>query len=401
MYGDILKDRRIVLGVCGGIAAYKSVELVRLLTVAGARVRVIMTQHARWFVGPTTFGALTGEPVYDQLFQENRDASIRHIEWAENADAVIIAPATANIIGKMANGIADDALSTFLLAVTAPILVCPSMNTHMYENHAVQRNLGVLKTDGCHILAPASGQLACGAFGAGRLPEPAEICDRTVALLSRKDLFGKTVLVTAGPTREAIDPVRFISNPSSGKMGYAIARAAEYRGARVILVSGPVALADPLNVSVERVQSALQMADAVFSHLDEAHIVIKAAAVGDYRPEQAAGHKIKKHNDRMSLNLVQNPDILKEIGREKGGRFLVGFAAETRDLEANSLKKISQKNLDMIVGNLVSRPDSGFSTDANQAVFFYSDGSREEFPLMDKFLLANALLDRVVARMAG
>ncbi|MDD3952814.1 MAG: bifunctional phosphopantothenoylcysteine decarboxylase/phosphopantothenate--cysteine ligase CoaBC, partial [Lentisphaeria bacterium] len=199
MYGEILKNKQIVLGVCGGIAAYKCVELVRLLIKAGARVRVIMTRHAQWFVGPTTFGALTGEPVYDKLFQEDRDASIRHIEWAENADAVIIAPATANMIGKMANGIADDALSTFLLAVTAPIIVCPSMNTHMYESRAVQRNLGVLGTDGCHILAPVSGQLACGASGAGRLPEPAEICDRTVALLSRKDLVGKTVLVTAGP----------------------------------------------------------------------------------------------------------------------------------------------------------------------------------------------------------
>ena len=393
MYGDILKGKRIVLGVCGGIAAYKSVELIRLLTGAGARVRVIMTQHARWFVGPTTFGALTGEPVYDQLFQENRDAAIRHIEWAENADAVIIAPATANIIGKMANGIADDALSTFLLAVTAPIMICPSMNTHMYESRAVQRNLDVLRADGCHILAPASGT--------GRLPEPGQICDRTAALLSRKDLKGKTVLVTAGPTREAIDPVRFISNPSSGKMGYAIARAAEYRGARVILVSGPVELSDPLNASVERVRSAQQMADAVFSHLDEVDIVIKAAAVGDYRPEQAAGHKIKKRGDRMSLNLVLNPDILKEIGRRKGRLFLVGFAAETQDLESNSLKKISQKNLDMIVGNLVSRPDSGFSTETNQAVFFYSDGSREEFPLMEKFILANVLLDRVVARIAG
>ncbi len=401
MYGDILKGKRIVLGVCGGIAAYKSVELIRLLTGAGARVRVIMTQHARWFVGPTTFGALTGEPVYDQLFQENRDAAIRHIEWAENADAVIIAPATANIIGKMANGIADDALSTFLLAVTAPIMICPSMNTHMYESRAVQRNLDVLRADGCHILAPASGQLACGASGTGRLPEPGQICDRTAALLSRKDLKGKTVLVTAGPTREAIDPVRFISNPSSGKMGYAIARAAEYRGARVILVSGPVELSDPLNASVERVRSAQQMADAVFSHLDEVDIVIKAAAVGDYRPEQAAGHKIKKRGDRMSLNLVLNPDILKEIGRRKGRLFLVGFAAETQDLESNSLKKISQKNLDMIVGNLVSRPDSGFSTETNQAVFFYSDGSREEFPLMEKFILANVLLDRVVARIAG
>ena len=394
----ILKDKNIILGVSGGIAAYKSVELLRLLKKEEAHVRVIMTANAGWFVGPLTFKALSGHPVCTGLFEENEDASIRHIDWAGEADAVIIAPATANIIGKLANGIADDALSTLLLAVTSPLIVCPSMNTHMYLSKPVQRNLEVLKADGCHILDPAAGDLACGTTGPGRLPEPEEILDRLKAFLTPKDLAGKRVLVTAGPTHEPLDPVRFISNPSSGKMGYAVARAAEQRGARVTLIAGPNTLADPQNITLVRVQTARDMAQAVFEHMPAAHLIVKAAAVSDYSPIKQASQKIKKVKKEMTLPLKRNPDILKELGRRKKGQVLVGFAAETEKLEANATKKLTAKNLDMIVANLVGRPGSGFSADTNRVKFFYNNGDKELLPAMEKDAVAHILLDRIVER---
>ncbi len=393
-----LKNKNIVLGVTGGIAAYKSVELLRLLKREGADVRVIMTANACWFVGPLTFKALAGHPVCTGLFDNNDDVSIRHIEWAREADAVVIAPATANIIGKLANGIADDALSTFVLAVTSPIIVCPSMNTHMYQSRPVQRNLALLKGDGYHIVEPAAGDLACGTTGPGRLREPEDILDRLKAFLAPKDLGGKRVLVTAGPTHESIDPVRFISNPSSGKMGYAVARAAEQRGAEVTLVTGPNTLADPINVNLIRVKSAREMAWAVEDYSRDVHVIVKAAAVSDYSPRKQSSRKIKKVKDEMTLSLKRNPDILKELGSRKKGRILVGFAAETEDLEANAAKKLIEKKLDMIVANLVGKKDSGFSADTNTVTLFFKGGAKESLPSMEKDAVAHILLDRIVER---
>ena len=392
------KQKRIVLGVCGGIAAYKSVELLRLLTKEGMSVRVIMTRHAREFVGPVTFEALSGQPVCTDLFEKGGDASIRHIDWARESDAVVIAPATANILGKLANGIADDALSTFMLAVTSPKVLCPSMNTHMYESKAVQRNLERLKADGYLILEPGTGELACGTSGPGRLPEPNVILDRLISLLIPKDLKGKRIIVTAGPTREPMDPVRFISNPSSGKMGYAVAKAAEQRGGDVILITGPTYLPDPLNINVIHVKTAREMAKAVFEHMDASHIIIKTAAVSDFRPKEEAGQKIKKETDQMVIYLERNQDILKEVGGRKKDHVLIGFAAETEDLEKNAGKKLKEKNLEMIVGNLVDHPDFGFGSDLNKVTFFYKDGQKEPLPPLEKDAVAHILLDRIVDR---
>jgi len=391
----MIKNKNFVLGICGGIAVYKCVELLRLLQKNGARVRVMMTRNACEFVGPLTFEALTGEPVCTGLFDRGEGPVIRHIDWAEDADAVIVAPATANIIGKLAGGIADDALSTFMLAATCPAIVCPAMNTHMYQSRQVQRNLEILRTDGYHIIKPASGQLACGTTGPGRLPEPDVILDRVKKCLSPNDLDGKHVLVTAGPTREAIDPVRFISNPSSGKMGFETARAAEYRGAAVTLVTGPVALDPPENVTVIRVTTAEEMANAVFAHFAKADIVVKTAAVSDYRPADPAAHKIKKEKDALSLQLTRNQDILKELGRRKNRQILVGFAAETRELETYASRKLVEKNLDMIVGNLIGRPDAGFTADTNRVTLFFRDGTSRSLPSMGKNEVADAILDHV------
>jgi len=392
-----LNGKNIVIGVCGGIAAYKSVTLLRLLKKQDANVRVVMTLNAGAFVGPLTFEALSGMKVCTSLFADNgEDASIKHIEWAQSADAVIIAPATANMLAKLAAGIADDALSTFLLAVTAPVMLCPSMNTHMFEHRTVQRNLKTLKQDGYHILAPDAGELACGVTGPGRLPEPEIILDRFLACLTPKDLSGRRILVTSGPTQEAIDPVRFISNPSSGKMGQAIARAAEMRGADVTLVSGPTSLTEPLNVKMIKVNTALEMHQAVWHHFEHTDIIIKAAAVSDYRPVNPKHRKIKKVQDETVLELQKNPDILKELGKNKGGRILVGFAAETEDLQKNAAMKLARKNLDLIVGNLIGPDDSGFKADTNRVQFLYKDGTIETLHKMPKDAVAHLLLDRIL-----
>ena len=395
-----ISNKTVVLCVSGGIAAYKSVELLRLLKKQGADVRVIMTQNATDFVGPLTFQALSGQTVCTSLFEGN-DASIKHIEWAQEADAVVIAPATANVIGKYANGIADDALSTFMLAVTSPIILCPSMNTNMYQSKPFRRNLETLRTDGCFIVEPEAGELACGTSGPGRLPDPPDILDRILCCLTPKDLKGRQVLVSAGPTREHIDPVRFISNPSSGKMGYAIARAAEHRGGEVVLVSGPTMLPDPLNIEVIRITSAEEMAIAVFERMPTSDIIIKTAAVSDYRPKEQATQKIKKGEDEKVLALQKNQDILKELGRRKKNQFLVGFAAETEALEKHAGQKLVAKNLDIIAGNIVTRPDSGFGTDTNQVTLFYRDGTKEPLSVMEKDAVAHVLLDRVVERVCA
>ncbi len=392
----LIDNKSIILGVSGGIAAYKSVELLRLLIKNGAKVRVIMTQNAQEFVGSITFEVLSGQPVCTSLFEKDGDASVRHIEWANEADAVVIVPATANIIGKLANGVADDALSTFMLAVTCPVMLCPSMNTHMFENKAVQRNLERLKADGHFVIDPESGELACGATGPGRLPEPEDILDRLLYYLSPKDLKDKRVLVTAGPTREPIDPVRFISNPSSGKMGFAVARAAEQRGGKVILITGPTNLPDPNNITVIRTGTALEMAHAVFENMEGSGIIIKSAAVSDYRSKDQAEQKIKKEKDEMVLFLEKNQDILEELGRRKKDQILVGFAAETENLEQNAERKLAEKNLDIIVGNFVGQPSSGFGADNNKVTLFYKDGTKESLPEMEKDDVAHIIIDRIL-----
>ncbi len=395
-----IKDKNIVLGVCGGIAAYKSVELLRLLTGQKAAVRVIMTQNALEFVGRMTFEALSGTPVCTSLFDKGTEASIKHIDWATEADAVVIAPATANIIGKLANGIADDALSTFMMAVTAPVVLCPSMNTNMYQSKAVQRNLETLGNDGYFIIEPGAGELACGTTGPGRLPEPEEILDRLLSRLMPKDLMNRRVLVTAGPTRETIDPVRYISNPSTGKMGYAVAKAAESRGAIVSLITGPSSLAEPLNVNVIRVHTAEEMADAVFQFVDGSDIIIKTAAVSDFRPKIQADHKLKKDRAAMTIQLEKTRDILKELGkRKKTGQILVGFAAETEALDQNAATKLAGKNLDIIAGNLIGKPNAGFGSDTNRVTLFFRDGKREIIPEMDKEAVAHILLDRILEKV--
>jgi len=398
---SILADKKIVLGVTGGIAAYKSVELLRLLKKQGADVRVIMTPNAKWFVGPMTFEALSDHPVFSDMFEQQSDAAMRHIDWAEQADGVVIAPATANVIGKLANGIADDALSTFMLAVTAPVVICPAMNSNMYDNRVVQRNIDDLEADGRLIVTPSSGELACGTTGPGRLAEPESILDRIVCRLTPKDLKGRRVVVTAGPTREPIDPVRYISNHSSGKMGYAVARAAEHRGAAVTLITGPSALPAPQHMTVVNVQTAAQMAEAVYEHFEYAEIVVKSAAVSDYCPADPAEHKLKKDRDEMQIHLEKNPDILLELGRRKKNQFLVGFAAETQSLLENAASKLARKNLNMIVANIVGKPGTGFNADTNQVTFLFADGTQKVLPMMEKEKVAHTLIDEIVAHLAS
>lgn len=395
-----LKHKNLVLGVCGGIAAYKSAELLRLMVKAGASVRVVMTSSATRFVGPLTFEVLSRRKVCTNLFDPHESAAVQHIEWAQNADAVVVAPATANMIGKLAHGIADDALTTFMLAVTSPVMICPSMNSDMYAAEPVQANLESLKRFGYHILEPEAGELACGTTGPGRLPEPAYILDRLECLLTPKDLAGKRILITAGPTRETIDPVRFISNPSSGKMGYALARAAEMRGGEVTLVTGPTDIAPPFNLRTVRVTSAADMAAAVLERLNESDIVIKSAAVADYRPASAAAHKIKKTDAEQILTLERTQDILKAVGQRKSSQLLIGFAAETQHLDENAAGKLKAKNLDMLVGNLIGKAGAGFGTDTNQVTLYFKDGSNEVLDKMPKLDLAHVILDRVV-RLSG
>ncbi|MBW2265547.1 MAG: bifunctional phosphopantothenoylcysteine decarboxylase/phosphopantothenate--cysteine ligase CoaBC [Deltaproteobacteria bacterium] len=396
-----MKDKQIVLGICGGIAAYKAAEFLRLLVTSGANVRVIMTEAAERFVGEVTFGALSGSEVWTHMFDRSHDGFFRHIEWASNADAVVIIPATANVIGKMAHGIADDCLTTFILAVKAPVLVCPSMNVYMYENSIVQDNIDRLRLAGMHIMSPSSGSLACGQEGIGRLADIETILEQLRGLLAPKDLKGERILVTAGPTMEAIDPVRFISNPSSGKMGYALAHAARRRGAEVVLVSGPTTLSASESVTVIKVTTAQEMFDAVMSQAETSSIIIKAAAVCDWRPARYFEHKVKKKGRSQQLDLEKTEDILKKLGEGKTDQILVGFAAETENLSANAGAKLAAKNLDMIVANLVGHVDSGFGSDTNRVMFAYKDGKSESLSLMDKNSLADIILGRVLQIKKG
>lgn len=396
---DILKNKRIILGVTGGIAAYKAVELLRLLTKAGADVHVIMTSAAQEFITTLTFQTLSANPVHTELFNLIAEREIGHIALADRADLLLIAPATANIIAKLACGIADDMLTTTVMATKAPILIAPAMNVNMYTNPIYRENEERLRRTGHLFVPPVNGALACGWEGEGKLATPEAIFEAALAALTTKDLTGQTIMVTAGPTREELDPVRFISNHSSGKMGYALARAARQRGARVILVSGPVCLTTPYGVELVKVESAREMHAVVMARAGECSVVVKAAAVADYRPVERKEAKIKKQADEMTLLLTKNPDILAELGRMKRHPLLVGFAAETGNLDICATKKLTEKKLDMIVANDVSQIDAGFNVDTNRARLFFSDGRVVESPLMSKDALATMILDHVATEL--
>ncbi|HEY5522784.1 MAG TPA: bifunctional phosphopantothenoylcysteine decarboxylase/phosphopantothenate--cysteine ligase CoaBC [Desulfuromonadaceae bacterium] len=400
----MLENKKIILGVCGGIAAYKAIELLRLLTKAGADVHVIVTRAAQEFVAPLTFQTLSSNPVHTELFNLIAEREIGHISLAARADLFIVAPATANVIGKIAAGIADDMLTTTVMATKAPVLFAPAMNVNMFTNPIYQENEQKLRRFGYLFEAPVCGSLACGWEGEGKLASPEAIFESAISALTEKDLAGRTVMITAGPTREEIDPVRYISNYSSGKMGYALARAARMRGAQVLLISGPTALPKPDGMSVVAVTSAVEMQREVMERVAECDVVIKAAAVADYRPLVRSSAKIKKKGDSATIELVKNPDILAGLGRMDSGLkprpFLVGFAAETGALAENAAKKLNEKNLDMIVANDVSQADAGFNVDTNRALLFFKDGSSCDCGLMSKDQLAGVILDHVVARLA-
>jgi len=389
------QPKRIVLGVTGGIAAYKACELTRLLVTSEFSVHVIMTKNAREFVSPLTFSTLSGNPVAYEMFAGGAPESIEHIDLAGEADLVVVAPATANIIGKVANGIADDMLSTVIMATLAPVVFCPSMNVNMYDNPITLSNIKKLNDLGYRFVEPGEGFLACGWEGKGRLAEPLDILDAVNDIFDKKDLAGLKIMVTAGPTREPIDPVRFISNHSSGKMGYAVAERARARGAQVLLISGPSPLTPPWGVELVEVESAADMADAVKARFDDVDVVIKAAAVADITPADVFSHKLKKDECGDVLKLACTEDILKGLGEMKGDKILVGFAAETTDLVKNAKAKLKNKNLDIIVANDLTRPDSGFNADTNAVRIFDRDGNDEILPVMRKERVADEILTRI------
>ena len=391
-----LENKNILLGVTGGIAAYKIVELAHRLMKRGANVKVIMTKNATEFVSPRTFQEITKNPVTVEMFGAVQNFDVAHITLANFADAVLIAPATANFLAKFANGIADDFLTTTVLATTAPVIVCPSMNTNMLENPATQENLKTLLSRGVKIIDSADGELACGISGKGRLPEPEEICDWVVDFFnSEKILRGKKILVTAGGTVEAIDPVRYIGNRSSGRMGFEIAKSAENFGAEVILISGKAEVEPPQNVEFIKVESAEQMREKVLEKFSEVDAVIMSAAVADYKVKNISAQKIKKSAETLTLELVKNPDILKELGKLKTKQILVGFAAETENLLHYAQKKLSEKNLDFIVANDVTAEGAGFNVSTNIASIIYRGGKVENFPKMSKAELAEKIILRL------
>ena len=393
----LLKGKSVVVGVCGGIAAYKVVDVVSRLKKHGAEIDVIMTAHGQRFVTPLTFRSLSHRPVITDMFEEPDQWDIRHISLAQKADLFVIAPATANIIGKLASGIADDMLSTTVMATKAPVLVVPAMNYNMYANPVVQQNIERLKALGYLFMEPDTGVMAEGASGKGRLPEPPVIVEKILGILKPgRDLEGLKVMVTAGPTREPIDPVRYITNHSSGKMGYAVAEAAAERGAEVLLISGPVSLGKPVNVDFIGVTTAVEMHMAVMKNYETCDIILMVAAVADYRPAEVSGIKIKKKEDDLTLRLEKNTDILNELGKVKGKRVLAGFCAETDNLLENAKKKVEEKNLDFIVANDITLEGAGFATDTNIIKLIKRDGSMKEFPLMSKLSAAHKILDEII-----
>lgn len=401
MTTDILSGKTIILGVTGGIAVYKAADICSTLVKRGADVHVIMTEHAQWFVGPGTFRALTNNPVITGLFDEPEEYEIKHVSLSERADLMLIAPATANIIGKIASGIADDMLSTTVTAATCPVILAPAMNCRMWGNRIVRENVRRLGALGYRFVGPEKGRLACGEVGVGRLAPPAEIVEEVVRTLERKsDLRGVSILVTAGPTQEPIDPVRFIANRSSGKMGYAIARSAADRGAKVTLVSGPTSLSAPTGVEFVPVRTAAEMLDGVMVHLPDAQVVIGAAAVADYRPKSPVESKIKKKAAEMKVELLPTADIVAEVGRQKGDRILVAFAAETENVAENARKKLESKSADLVVANDVSRNDIGFGADENEVTIIGRDGLVLDLPKLPKTEVADRILDLVKEALA-
>lgn len=391
----MLKGKKIVLGITGGIAAYKAAELTRECVKREASVRVILTKNAQEFITPLTLQTLSGHPVFMDMYVPMREFEMAHISLAEYADVIVIAPATANIIGKIASGLADDLLSTTVMATKAPVLICPAMNTNMYENIIVKENTNRLSARGYLFIEPAYGELACRAEGYGRLPEIPDIIEEVESILTDKDFKGENILVTAGPTREPFDPVRFITNYSSGKMGYALAIAGKRRGANVILISGPSALPVPRGVKYIPVATAVEMRNAVMENMETASVIIKAAAVADYRPHMRMSNKIKKREGELAVRLERNPDIIAEVGKKKGKRILVGFAVETENLMENARTKLREKNMDLIVANDVTKEGAGFGYDTNIVKILGADGKIDEVPLMNKMEAADRILNRI------
>lgn len=395
----VLSGKTVVLCVTGGIAAYKAADLVSKLKHEEAIVHVLMTRSATEFISPVTFETLSGNRTIVDTFDRNFTWEVEHIALAKKADVFVIAPATANVIAKAAHGIADDMVTTTLLATKAPVVIAPAMNTGMYDNDITQKNMDMLRKQGFLFADPAAGRLACGDSGRGKLAETSDIIWQIQKAVMPQDLKGKKVLVTAGPTREALDPVRFLSNHSSGKMGCAIAKKAALRGADVTLVSGPTALQTPNDVLRIDVSSAREMYDAVISRAKQQDIIIKSAAVGDYRPAETATEKIKKSEDGMHISLIKNPDILKALGEQKEeGQVLVGFAMETENLEQNAADKLSRKNCDMLIANSLRKKGAGFAHDTNEVTIFYRNMPKENLPLMSKEDLANEILNRIIRK---
>ncbi|HYM48348.1 MAG TPA: bifunctional phosphopantothenoylcysteine decarboxylase/phosphopantothenate--cysteine ligase CoaBC [Burkholderiaceae bacterium] len=393
-----LANKRVLLGVTGGIAAYKSADLARRLRDAGAEVRVVMTQSANEFITPLTMQAVSGHPVYSHLLDTEAEAGMGHIDLARWADVILVAPASANFIARLTQGRAEDLLSAICLATQAPLAVAPAMNQQMWANPATQANMVALRRRGVHVFGPGEGSQACGEVGLGRMSEPMELVALAAELFASGELDGLSVVVTAGPTWEAIDPVRGISNKSSGKMGYAVAEAAMAAGARVILVSGPSALPDPERVTTVRVTSAQEMYDAVHLYIGMADVFIGVAAVADYRPVDARPAKIKKNAERMTLELVRNPDILESVARLEKRPFVVGFAAETDNVIDNARDKLERKNLDLVAANLVGVARGGFESDENQITLVERDDTTE-LPAGSKQQLARALVQHIAARI--
>ncbi len=397
----MLTEKKILVGVTGGIAAYKAAEVVRCLRKLNAQVHVAMTKSATEFITPLTLQSLSSNPVYCDLFDEPKLWNVEHIALAEHVDAVIIAPATANILAKMAMGLADDFLSTVLLATRAPIFVAPAMNHAMYHHPATQVNLALLKERGIQVIGPDTGFQACGTNGDGRMSEPVEIAESLVRFFTGSDwLKGKKALVTAGGTQEPLDPVRYLGNRSSGLMGYAIAEALQEAGAETFLVSAPTDLPTPYGVTRISVRTALEMHDAVLRLFPEMNVVVKAAAVADYRPLVEAVQKIKKTGTSLTLELVPNPDILAELGQKKTSQLLIGFAAETENLMANAQHKMKQKNVNLLVANDITKPGAGFGSPTNIVSFLFPDGRKIDLPQMSKLEVARHLT-REIAKLLG
>ena len=393
----MLKDKTVVIGVSGGIAVYKTLDVISRLRKLGVNVNVIMTKSATEFVTPLSFQSLSQNYVVCDMFEDPKTWDVEHISLAKRADVFLIAPATANVIGKIANGIADDMLTTTVMATKAKVLIAPAMNTNMYANPIVQKNISTLKELGYNFVDPESGRLACGDTGKGKLASPETIVDEVVKLLSKEqDLKGKSIIVTAGPTVESIDPMRYITNRSTGKMGYSIAKEAIERGADVTLITGPTNLTPPQNLKkIVKIESAKEMYDAVLDNLEQNDVVIKSAAVADYKPKYYSDKKIKKSEDDLFIELDRNKDIAQEIGKIKNNKILVGFAAETNDLIENASLKIKKKNLDFIVANDLTKEGAGFGVDTNIVKIIDKEGNITEYPKMKKEEVANVILDKI------